>query len=353
MRSARLLLAARIGVAVALIALLAAGCKKKKPPPIAGAAPIAALAAIPADATLVIGLDVGQLANSALVARALSQLFVRDPDLAQRFERLARDCGVDVTRQVRAVHLAMAPGGTGPVRRSLLVATGDLDEAALTRCLQAGIGSGGGDVTVKQLGARSLYKLTQGRRVVWFGFGAADTVVIGPDEAWVVSALGDGPKIETSKELAPRLKYADTSQAIWFVALMDADLGGQLVKITQGAIGAPPAAVWAELSPDDGLRAHAAFEMTSNADATALAGFAKQEILVGGMAAQAWGLGPAVGAVEVTAQGGVVHFRVQLSDEELKDVLAAVDSGSTRGQDAPLPADGGLENSPPSDGGTD
>ncbi len=318
------------------------GCKKKKPAAaVVSAAPIAALAAIPADATLVIGLDVTQLADSGLVARSLAQLFVRDPDLAARFERLAKDCGVDVTRQVKAVHLAMAPGGDGPARRSLLVATGDLAEASLTRCLQAGIGSGGGDVTVKQAGAHSLYKLTEGRRVVYFGFGKADTVVIGPDEAWVESALGDGAKIATSKDLAPRLSNVDTTAAIWFVALMDADLGATLVTNSDGAIGAPPAAVWAELTPNDGLTAHAAFEMTSNADASALALYAKGELLVGGIAAQRWGLGPVVGKVEVTAQGADVHFRVALTDDELKDVLAVIDTGSIGGQDAPPPADGG------------
>jgi hypothetical protein len=79
-------------------------------------------------------------------------MFVRDPGLAARFERLARDCGVDVTRQIKQVHLALAPGGTGAARRALLVATGRLDEPSLTRCLQAAVGGGGGDVTVKQPG---------------------------------------------------------------------------------------------------------------------------------------------------------------------------------------------------------
>lgn len=332
---------ARIAViALALVVAAAGGCKKKKPAAAPGAAPIAALAAIPADASLVIGLDVKQLASSGLVARSLSQLFARDPDLAARFGKLASDCGVDVTKQVKAVHLAMAPGGTGGARRALLIATGELAEASLTRCLQAGVGSGGGEVTVRQSGARSLYKLTEGRRTVFFGFGTADTVVIGPDEAWVEAALGDGPKIDRSPELGPRLTGVDKTKGIWFVALMDKELGARLVANTKGAIAEPPAAVWAELDPVDGLTAHVAFEMRSNADASALTTFAKGELLVGGIAAQAWSLGPLVGKIEVAAKGAEVHLRVQLSDDELKDVLAAVDTSGNGGQDAP-PPDGG------------
>ena len=331
---------------VVALALAVVGCKKAKPGPAAGAAPLGALAAIPSDATLVIGLDIAKLKDSGLVARALSDLFVRDPELAARFERLAADCGVDVTTQVKAVHLAMAPSAAGAARRALLIATGELAEASLTRCLQAGIGAGGGDVTVKQSGARSLYKLTEGRRTVFFGFGKADTVVVGPDEDWVVSALGEGPKVETSPALGKRLADVDKTAAIWFVALMDPALGAKLVANTNGAIGAPPSAVWAELEPIDGLTLHVGFDMTTNADASALVGFAKTELMIGGMAAQHWALGPIVGKVEVAAKGARVHFRVQLSDDELKDVLAAVDSGSTGSQDAPPSADGGLDSGP-------
>lgn len=334
----------RAAVVAALAVAIAGGgaCKRKRPAAVPEAAPIAALAAIPADATLVIGLDIEALAGSALVTRALDQMFVRDTELADRFTRLAQACGVDVTTQVKQVHLAMAPN-PGPTRRALLVATGELAEASLTRCLQAGVGGGGGDVTVKQSGARTIYKLTEGRRVVYFGFGTADTVVIGPEEGWVEAALGDGPKVEASPVLAPRLKAVDKTAAIWFVSMMDPALGTALVRNTEGAVTAPPVAVRAELWPQDGLRAHAAFEMTSPADAGALAKFARAELMVGGMAAQAWGLGPVVGKIDVATKGVDVHFRVQLTDDELKDVLAAVDTGAVGGQDAPPPADGGLD----------
>ncbi len=67
-----------LGAAVAAAAL-AGGCKKRaseQRPPV----PVAALAAIPADASVVVGLDVAQLAQAAVVARAVDQMLVRDPE---------------------------------------------------------------------------------------------------------------------------------------------------------------------------------------------------------------------------------------------------------------------------------
>lgn len=335
-------------VAAAVALTLTASCKKRATPPPAEPPAVAALAAIPSDATVVVGLDMRRLADSDLVGRALGRMFASDPGLALRFQRLASACGVDVTRQIDHVHLAMAPGGVGPARRSLLVATGKLDEQALTRCLQAGVGSGGGDVTVKQAGVRSIYKLVEGRHTVYFGFGQADTVVVGPDETWVEAALSDGPKVGAGA-LAPLLAAVDQQAGLWFAAQMDPELGQSLVRTTGGAIGAPPAGVFAELDPQAGLNAHAAFMMVSDTDANQLVEFARRELAIGALAAQAYGLGPVVAKVDVAAVGKDVHFRVRLTESELKDVLVAIDSAGPDGQDAPPPADGGT---PPSPDGT-
>ena len=341
----------RAAVAVACAALaLGAGCKRKQvaeeePRPLV---PIAALAAIPADATVVVGIDVQRLADSRLVARSVDQMLLRDPELSARLERLARDCGVDVTRQVRTVHLALGPKlRGGPAQPSLLVATGELTEPALTRCLQAGVGAGGGDLTVKDAGGRSLYKLTEGRRTLFFAFGKADTVVIGPSEAWVRAAIGGEPKVETSALLGPLLTRVDRAAAVWTVASMDEDLGTSLAKITKGKIGAPPRALHGALDPADGLRAEIAFVMAGEADADALVGFARGELALAALAAQGMGLGTLVAKVETERKGAEAHLRVKLSDAEVKEVLAAIDRGQPTGQDAQPAPDAGVPSPPP------
>ena len=331
-------------VACAALAL-AAACKKKREPAPAPVVPIAALAAIPADAQVVVGIDVRRLADSRLVARAVDQMLVRDPELAARLERLARDCGVDVTRQVRSIHLALGPRpaqGTPGGPPSLLVATGELTEPALTRCLQAGVGAGGGDLSVKDLDGRSLYKLTEGRRTLYFAFGQADTVVIGPSEPWVRAAVAPGAKVEASPVLGPLLSKVERTAAMWTVAAMDAELGASLAKITGGKVAAPPRALYGALDPTDGLRAQIAFAMGNEGDAEALVGFARSELALGALAAQSLGLGTVVARIVVEQKGAEAQVRAELTDAELKQVLAAIDRGRPTGQDAQPAPDAGV-----------
>lgn len=335
--------AALVLVAVAGVAVLAGGCKDKKRERRAPI-PVAALAAVPADATVVVGIDVAQLAQAAVVARAVDQMLIRDPELAARLGRLARDCGVDVTRQVKTVLLAVGPRpplAVGP-QPSLLVATGQLGEAALTRCLQAGTGSGGGQLSVRDSGGRPLYKLTEGSRVLHFAFGQDDTVVIGPDERWVLAAVGDGPKIESSPALGPLLAAVDRGTAMWTVATMDADLGQGLARITRGKLTHPPVALHGSLATREGLAGAISFMMASEGDAEALVGFARGELDMITVAAQGMGLGPLVAKVKVERKGAEARFRVALSDGEVKQMLSAIDRGGTSGQDAQPAADGGV-----------
>lgn len=299
--------------------------------------PVAALTAVPADASVVVGIDVPQLAQAAVVARAVDQMLLRDPELAARIARLAKDCGVDVTTQVKTVVLAVGPRPEKNVgvQPSLLVASGQIGEAALTRCLQAGTGGGGGQLSVRDSGGRPLYKLTEGARVLHFAFGRDDTVVIGPDEKWVLAAVGDGPKIEASKELGPLLEQVDRSAAMWTVATMDPELGAGLARITKGKLGTPPLALHASLLTKDGLAGEVAFRMQSEGDADALVGFARGELSMLTMVAQGMGLGPLVAKVKVERKGAEARFRVALTDAEVKQVLSAIDRGGGSGQDAP------------------
>lgn len=332
----------RTGVVVALVvALTAAGCKKRPavaPPPV----PVAALQAIPADATAVVGLDVGRLARSALVGRAVDQMLDRDPDLRDRLNGLARACSLDLVKQVKTVHLALGPAVAGP-RASLLVATGELAEATLTHCLQAGVGAGGGEVTVRQVGNLTLYRLVAGRHELFFGFGHANTVVIGPREDWVVAGLGDGPKVETSPVLGQALTTVERTAAMWAVATIDPDLGMALTRVSKGAIAAGPSLVSGSLDPLDGIRATATFAMATERDAQALTDYARGELALGTIAAQTLGLGKVLAKVGVEQLGMRVRFRVALGDAEVKDVLAAIDRGTPPGQDAQPAADAGVE----------
>jgi hypothetical protein len=329
-----------LALALAAVAL-AGGCKDRRRATPAAPVPIAALRAIPADAAAVVGLDVERLARSRLVARAVDQMFDRSPEVRDRLTALAATCQLDLPTQVKTVHLALGPPVTTGARASILVATGELTETNLTRCLQAGVGAGGGEVTVRQTGERTLYRLVAGRRELFFGFGDADTVVLGPREDWVLAGLGAGRKVEASPVLGPALATVDRQAAMWAVATVDPELGMALTRLSKGAIAAGPTVVVGTLDPLDGVRATAMFSMTSASDARALAEYARGELAMGTIAARALGLSKVLTKVVADHEGTVVRLRVALTDAEVKDVLAAIDRGRAPGQDAQPAADAG------------
>lgn len=330
--------AGMVGVAAALAAI--AACKK--PEPVRELAPIAALAAIPSDAAVVIGIDVARLAASPLVTRAIEQMLLRDPELSERIAGLSRACGVDVTRQVRSVFLALGPAGTGSGPESLLVATGDFSEPGLAGCLQAGVGAGGATLSIKEVDRRRLYTLTETRRTLHFGFGQADTVVIGPSEGWVQRALGPGAKVEAAPLMKELLGKVDRTAAIWAVARMDTELGTALATLTKGKVGAPPRALFGAVDAANGLRVEVSFAMANASDSEALVGFARAELSLLALAAQGWGVGSLIGKATIERNALDVRFRIQLSDDELKQLLAAIDRGRSGSQDAQPVSDAGL-----------
>jgi hypothetical protein len=326
-----------IAAVVAALAGAAGGCKGKKAAPPAPPVPVAALAVIPADAAAVVGMDIERLARSRLVARAVAQMFERDPELRGKLTALATACTLELPAQIRQVHLAIGPVTPGVPRASMLVATGALTEASVARCLQAGVG--GGEVTVRQVGARSLYQLATGGRAYHFGFGQDDTIVFGSSEAWVMAGLGDGAKVLASPALGAALATVDREASLWAVAAIDPELGLALTNLSSGAIASGPTVVAGTLDPLDGVRASATFTMKNAADARALASYASGELALGGIAAAARGLGPVLAKVEVTAVGAAVQVRVDLTDDEVKQVLSAIDRGRSAGQDAQPAAD--------------
>src|SRR5262249_19678977 len=163
------------------------------------------LAAVPANVDGVIAVDVGRLTGAPLIDRAVDQLLLNDPALAERWNKLRDTCKIDFTKQVKRVMVALGTSsspvggtagasvaipasapGTGPV---LIVATGSLVETELAKCVEAIVGGGGGSVSGKSVEGRTLYQAKDGNRTMFFAFGRPDTVVMGSSEAYVGEAI--------------------------------------------------------------------------------------------------------------------------------------------------------------------
>jgi hypothetical protein len=328
--------------ALAAASLAAAGCKSKGKPAFV---PVAGLAAVPATATVVVSVDVARVARSPLVGRAVEKLLLQDAELAGRWERLQKECKLDVVTAVSHVVLALGPKapqastaeGTGPEAAApvLLVATGKLVETELAACVRSLVGKGGGALSARTADGRTLYQAKEGNRSVWFGFGRADTVVLGSQEAFVVEALSNGKKIASNPELTTFMALADQKEPIWAVGQVDAAIGERLLRPAAGALKAGPRGFVVSGDASSGARVSLGAVMASVEDAKALELLAKQQLALLAMAAQAKGLGRIVGKISTVSEDKVVRISLALDPTEINQLLSAVDSAGTGSQDAP------------------
>jgi hypothetical protein len=329
---------ALIACSLAVAATLGGGCGKKSNkalPEVAG------LVAVPASAEVVIVADVAKVADSALVERAVDQFLMKDADLAARWQKLQTDCKLDA-KKLRHVILAIGPKtgdapGTGPV---LMVATGQLVETELAACVRGIVGQGGGTLTAKTAGGRTLYQAKDGNRTMYFAFGRPDTVVLGSNEGFVTEALGPGSKVKDNAEMTGYFARVDQNAPVWAAGRVDERVRGGLVKVTSGQLKEGPKAMIVSLDPTDGAKLEVGAVMASDGDAKTLESFAKSQLALMAMAAQAKSLGKVVDKIAISVDGPVTRFRASLGTEEVNQLISALDGGGSTAQDSPPPASG-------------
>jgi hypothetical protein len=318
-------------LALVCAAALIAGCGSRKQ----GAPEVSGLAAVPASATAVVVADVVPIIDSPLVQRAVDQLLLRDPVLADRWAGLYNTCKLDA-RKLKHVVLAIGPreqgGGTGPV---LMVVTGQIGETELASCVRTIVGQGGGTLTAKDLGGRTLYQAKDGNRTMFFAFGRPDTVVLGSNEAFVTDALAPGKKLADNAELVTFMARADRNAPVWAAGKVDERVRGGLVKLTSGQVKEGPVAMVVSANPTDGVAVEAGAVMASEQDAKTLESFAKTQMGLIAMAAQAKSLGTIVEKVAISVDKQVVRFKVALTVADVNLIISALDGGGITAQDSP------------------
>ncbi|HEU4615563.1 MAG TPA: hypothetical protein VFS15_25890, partial [Kofleriaceae bacterium] len=282
----------------------------------------------------VVSADVAAMIDSPLVQRAVDQLLMRDRTLASRWQQLQDSCKLDPKRLDQIV-LAIGPGqgaGTGPV---LMVVTGKIVETELAGCVRSMVGQGGGTLTAKDLGGKTLYQAKDGNRTMFFAFSEADTVVLGSNEGYVTEALGTGKKVLDNAELAGWMRLVDPKAPMWAAGKVDERVRGGLVKLTDGQVKAGPVAMIVSANPRDGLALDVGAVMASEQDAKTLESFAKTQLGLMAMAAQAKSLGPVVDKVTISADKQVVRFKAALSVDDVNLIISALDGGGITAQDSP------------------
>ncbi len=313
-----------------------AACGKKSeqsgPPP-----EVTGLAAVPASAEGIIGADVGKLANSPIVERAVEQLLARETDLAASWKQVREGCKIDFLKQVKRILLVLGPVpeggrvGTGP---ALMVATGAIiSEADLSECVAKLVGKGGGSVTGKPIGAHTLYSVKDGARAMYFAFGRSDTVVLGNNEQYVIEALGAGKKAPDHPELGAWLRLVDQNAPLWAVGRLDARVSKGLVGPVKG-LSAGPTAVFTTVDPTEGAKVSFGAVMASAADAKQLESWLNVERIGIAMAAQKWCLQTIVAKVAIQSSDNVVSFKAPLEMADVNQLLSVLDGKPCTAQDS-------------------
>jgi hypothetical protein len=321
---------------LALCALAALGACNKKPARTGPPPEVTGLAAVPASAQVVIGADVGKLARSPIIARAIEQLLLRDPTLADRWANVVDSCKIDLPKQIEHIMLALGPptttAGSGAV---LMVATGKVSEADLASCVRTMVGKGGGSLTSKAVDGRTLYLVKDGNRAMHFGFGRPDTIVLGTDEAWVREGLSTNPKAKDNPELMKWLTKIDQRAPLFAVGKVDERVGAGLVR--SGKLAKGPRAFVATLDPTNGAKLLLGVVMPDAPTAKQLESFAKTELLLVSGVAQWKGMGTIVNKINVSTVDDQVTFSAALTMDDVNSVLSALDEPTAPEQIAPPP----------------
>jgi hypothetical protein len=315
------------------IALVACGKKAERNGP---AAEITGLAAVPANAEVVIGADVTKLANSPLIVKAIEQLLLRDSKLADAWKQVREGCKIDIKKQVKHVMLALgptAPGGRPGTGPALLVATGSLPETDLSDCIGKLVGKGGGSVTGRDVNGRTVYQVKDGARTMFYAYGRPDTVVLGTTEPYVIEAIGAGNKLPQHPEFAAWLKLVDQTLPVWAVGRVDDRVRAGLVKVLPG-LKAGPSAIFGTIDPTDGAKLELGAVMATSEDAKQLESFTNDQKKIFVMIAQQRSLGTLVNKVGIQAGANIVRFRAPLDMDDVNHLLSMLDAKGGAEQDS-------------------
>ena len=330
--------AALVALASASFGAGAVGCGKHAQPGGGEAATVTGLAAVPKGATAVVGVDVARVAGDPLVVRAIEQLLVRRPELQAEISKIEAACNLDVANKVKRVIIALGTRAADGTTPDLLVVTGQINEAELTACLTKEVGSGGGKVSSVSGTAHALYEVKDGRHDVFYGWGDADTVVLGTSAAWVDQALGSGPKVADDPDLKSYLAMSgatgDHPAPLWFAAKVPQKVGEGLPRFGDGQMKAGPKGVFGSMDPAAGVKTELGAVMGSDDDAKALESFAKSEKGLLSLGAQWKGLGTIVQKIAITRDSAVLRFDLELTEDDVKQLFSVIDTAASRPQDA-------------------
>jgi hypothetical protein len=309
-----------------VIAALCAGCGKKANNKPATPPPIEGLEALPAGVTRVVGGDVKKLMASRMVRRAVDGVLARDKVLAERIASLIESCGLEPGDNVTGFVIGLGPGPTD----SVMAVRGKFVENSLAACVQKAMIDSGGKLVSVVIAGRSAYVAHPGQgeeasAPVYFAVGSPRSLVFAASEAWLARAMGEGKRMTDDPEMAGLMRRAPAGAALWAVGRVPDEVASGLARAAANEIEAPRSMI-ARIDLTDVFAAELRVEFPRVDDANKLKSLAQFQLPAMIAVSQRYGLGGLLQKLEVETEKNVVVLRVSATEEELSELLVAVDT---------------------------
>jgi hypothetical protein len=288
----------------------------------------AAKAGLPADAQIVVGVDVAAIQQTQLFSALFPKLREK-AEVAAMLDALKDSCKVDPLTAVQSLVVAM------PVDQSdgaVYLSIAGIDRNKLGECLKTASehDKGGAKLTIKQTG--NLTEMTKDKETTFLGWVGKDVIVVAfhaSDKPSLLKWMGGKGALGKSG-VGKALGKVNTQATVWGVIDGDKELQpGITAKRAYGAISFAKGKLDADL--------HAV--LASAADATAVADKANQQIAELSKAGGSGGGPPQIVAmlksVKVTTANDEVVVKASVAEQDLLAVMAMAMAGGGGGGSNP------------------
>jgi len=288
------------------------GSPAAKPP--AAAAPAGALAKLPAEASVVGGLDVEALRKTKVWSSVLE---ARDADVKskQEYEAFKAETGFDPVTSVTAVHFA-APDDADKSKEfgALVALSAPVDEKKLVAYLEKEAAKEHRTVERSQHQGKTLYAVKDGGWTVSLAFLDDKLIAVG-GPAWskklVELASGQGNGLEKNAKMMALIGRANRKALLWVAGDVPPEKGATPLQVTIKSFAAS-----LDL-PASGFQLDATTTTNSADEGKKLADVATKQVAQLKPMAAALGLDALVASLKIQQAGADVSFGLSLNEAQL------------------------------------
>lgn len=275
----------------------------------------AAQGVLPADVTVVAGMNMSSVRKSQLFTTLFPALMSSEPEARQALDTIKASCGIDAVNVVNDLVIAMDKSEKGAIYLGLAAG---VDEKKVTSCLvTVGAKLANAKITAKRTGNIVEYAEAGSKDKIYAGWIGSDVLVIAldPENKALLERMMGGKGVKTG-EIARGVKAVNTGAAFWAAVVEKDSIGTATMKGGYGAVDLAGGL----LTLDGHLIVGSAKE------AAAAAAEANKQ-----MAAASGSMGPDMDkilkAVKITSSGDELVFKMSISEKDVMSLMGMLMAG--------------------------